>query len=316
MSIPAMSVVVIDRHGDLRETLGALLAQGTTAGVELVLVAADVEAARRAYPELAAFETVNVVAGAAAPTSSMAIAAGVRASRGAVVAYCEDHVFPEPGWVQARLDAHAAGAAVVGGTLRNANPATAVSWASFLQSFGPFAMPVAGGRSANLPWHQCSYRRDVLPLGSELEALLETEGLLHGDLLEAGHTLVLEAAAVAGHINPSRLSSHMIHAWVGGRVWGAGRARHARWSRARRACNALLCPWNALMALRLRMADVQRVMPSRRRSIAAAMAAGIAVHAVGEAIGVLLGHGGATILRTDLELNRRAHLADGDLPGR
>jgi hypothetical protein len=308
-----MSVVLIDLHGDLRDSLCALRAQGPTAQLEIVLVAPDAEAARERYPELAGFNAVSVVASGAASTTSMALAVGVRAAGAAVVAYCEDHVFAEPGWAQARLAAHAAGAAVVGGTLRNANPATAVSWAGYLQNFGPFAMPVAGGRSASLPWHQCSYRRDVLPLGQELEALLETEGLLHADLLRDGHTLVLESAAVAGHLNPSRLRSYLAHAWLGGRVWGAGRARHEGWSRVRRAAHALLFGRTAVRELRMRLADVQRVIPSRGPSVAVLLAAGIAVHAAGEAMGVLLGDGGAAIRRTDVELNRRAHLTAEDL---
>jgi hypothetical protein len=313
VSAPEMSVVLIDLHGDLRDSLRALRAQGPTEQLEIVLVAPDAEAARGRYPELAGFKTVRFVASGASPTTSMALAVGVRAAQGEVVAYCEDHVFPEPGWAQARLAAHAAGAAVVGGTLRNANPATAASWACFLQAFGPFAMPVAGGRSASLPWHQCSYRHDVLPLGPELEALLENEGLLHADLLRAGHTLVVESAAVGGHLNPSRLRSLLAHAWLGGRVWGAGRARHEGWSRVRRAANALLFPRTALRELRMRLADVHRVIPRRGRSVAVLLAAGVLVHAAGEAMGVLFGDGGATIRRTDVELNRRAHLTAGDL---
>jgi len=222
--------------------------KGPTDQLEIVLVAPDVDAARHRYPELAACDLVTLVASGASPTTSMALARGVRTARGAVVAYCEDHAFPEPGWVQARLAAHAAGAAVVGGTLRNANPATVVSWASHLQSVGPFAMPVAGGRSAILPWHRCSYSRDVLPLGPGLEDLLENEGLLHADLVRAGHTLVLESAAVAHHLNPSRLRSLLVHAWVGGRVWGAGRAstgagRSASAQHERR-CSRSRPPWS------------------------------------------------------------------------
>ncbi len=307
--------MLIDLHGDLRKSLRALRAQGPPEQLEVVLVTPAAEAARRVYPELASFDSVTLVDSGPAPTTSKAMAAGFRAARGAVVAYCEDHVLPEPGWAQARLAAHAMGAAVVGGTLRNANPDTAASWASYLQSFGPFAMPVAGGRSASLPWHQCSYRRDVLALGPELEGLLENEGLLHSDLLKAGHALVLESAAVAGHLNPSRLSSWLAHAWIGGRVWGAGRARHERWSRLRCAVHALLFPRTAIRELHARLADVQRVLPPHAWSVTALMATSILVHAIGEAIGVMLGEGDATMRRTDIELNRRAHLTAQDLQG-
>jgi hypothetical protein len=307
-----MSVVLVDVHGDLRESLRALRTQGPPEQLEIVLVAPDAEAAGRRYPELTDFGAVRVVPSGPSPTTSTALAVGMRAARAPVVAYCEDHVFPEPGWVEARLAAHAAGAVVVGSTLRNANPAKAVSWAVFLQSFGPFAMPVAGGRSANLPWHQCSYRRDVLPLGPELEALLENEGLLHADLRGAGHTLVLESAAVAGHLNPSRLRSLVTFAWHGGRVWGAGRAAHEGWSRPRRAAHASLFPYTALRELRLRLADVHRVRPIRRRSVVFLLGLGIVIHAAGEATGVLFGSRRAAMRLTDIELNRRAHLIAGD----
>jgi Glycosyl transferase family 2 len=312
LSVPEMSVVLIDLHGDLGNSLRALRAQGPPEQLEVVLVTPAAEAVGRMYPELAGFNSVRLVDSGSAPTTSRAMAAGFRAAQGAIVAYCEDHVFPESGWAQARLAAHAAGAAVVGGALRNGNPETAASWAAYLQSFGPFAMPVAGGRSKDLPWHQCSYRRGALPLGPELEDLLENEGLLHSDLLKAGHQLVVESAAVAGHLNPSRLSSLLTHAWLGGRVWGAGRARHERWSGLRCALHALLFPRTALRELRARRRDAERVIPSRARSVSVLMAAAILVHAMAEAIGVMLGEGAATMRLTDLELNRRAHLAARD----
>jgi hypothetical protein len=308
-----MSVVVIDTHGGLEETLRALHAQGLTERLEIVLVTPDAELTWGRYPELAAFESVKVCDLGASSTTSQALAVGVRAAQGAVVTYCEDHVFPEFGWADARLAAHADGAAVVGSALRNANPDTAVSWANYLQSFGPFAMPVAGGRSANLPWHQCSYRRDVLPLGPELEALLENEGLLHADLRRAGHSLVLESASVAGHLNASRLRSHLTLAWLGGRVWGAGRAGHEGWSRVRRAAHASLFLRSAVGELRSRLGDVHRVVPRGRRSVGLLLGVGTLVHAAGEAVGVLFGDGGATLRRADLELNRRAHLIARDL---
>jgi hypothetical protein len=250
---------------------------------------------------------------AASLTTSAAMAGGFRAARCEFVAYCEDHVLPEPGWVQARLAAHASGATVVGGTLRNANPATALSWAAYLQSFGPFAMPVAGGRSAQLPWHQCSYRRDVLPMGPELEPLLENEGLLHAELRRAGHVLVIESNAIAGHFNTSRPRSLLSHCWLGGRVWGAGRAQHEGWSWFQRTVNALLFPRNAMRATRSRLADVDRVVPARRHEVAVCLALGILVHAIGEAIGVLFGVGNALTERADLELNRRAHVTAAEL---
>ena len=71
-------------------------------------------------------------------------------------------------------------------------------------------------------------------------------------------------------------------------------------------------PGTAARELRQRRADVERVIPRRRRSVVILLAAGIVVHAAGEAVGLLRGDGGATIRRADVELNRRAHLIAGE----
>lgn len=306
-------MVVIDAAGQLTETLHMLREQAAADRLEIVVVTPDRARTEQRYPELTGFETVRMCELRSWSTTSEALARGVRAARGAVVAYCEDHVLPEPGWAAARLEAHARGAAAVGGVLRNANPGTTASWASFLQSFGPFAVPVAGGPSASLPWHQCSYRRDVLPPGPELEAVLENEGLLHADLRAAGHTLVLESGSVAGHLNPSRLRSWLGQAWLGGRVWGAGRAAHGGWSVRRRAVHAASFALIACVEFRGRQADARRVMSRPSRPVVLLLAFGILVHAAAEAVGVLFGDSGASSKRADIELNRRAHLAPGDL---
>ena len=44
-----------------------------------------------------------------------------------VVAFGEEHCFPEPGWAQALIDAHREDYAAVGPAMHNANPDTIVS---------------------------------------------------------------------------------------------------------------------------------------------------------------------------------------------
>ena len=304
-----MSLVLVDLHGSQGETLRALRAQGPPDQLEIVLVAPDPNLVAARYPELAEFGVLRTVSCDPSTTAGPAKAAGFRAARAPIVAYVEDHAFPEPGWVEAKLAAHTAGAAAVGTALRNANPATAASWAHLVQCFGPFVLPVAGGRSANLPWHQCSYRRELLPQGPELETLLESEGLLHAQLHRSGHTLVLERAAVAAHVGTSRVRALVSSAWHGGRVWGAQRAQYEGWSRARRAAHAALFPHTIQRELRRRLADVERIIPSRRRTVVPLMGLAIVVQSVGEAVGVLFGARQAVIKYTDLELNRRAYLS-------
>ena len=310
-----ISVIIIDLYGDLGTSVRALAAQTRTDEIELVVITPDGDPApvRARYPELERFRECRFAAAGAIASGAALLAIGMRAARAPVVAYCEDHVFPEADWVAARLAAHDAGATVVGSVLRNANPESPVSWAVLLHDFGPFVAPVAGGPAHELPWHQCSYLRDALPLGPELPKLLENEGLLHADLRKAGHELVLESACVARHLNPSRWTSLVSASWQGGLIWGAGRASHERWSVRRRAYQLLLTPHTIARQLRSRLADLRRVVPERRRSILPGLALSITVHAVGEAVGLLIGAGDAELRRTDIELNRRSHLRTSEL---
>ena len=305
---------MIDLAGQLAESMRALRDQGPPEQIELVLVGDDGDAAsaRWRYPELDAFGSWTCVSSGAAVTSGAVIAAGMRAATAPILSFCEDHVLPERGWVRSRLEAHAAGAVVVGGVLRNANPDHAVSWATFLRAFGPFVAPVAGGRTVELPWHQCSYRREVLPLGPELDDLLDNEGLLHADLAARGDVLVLEGSCVASHLNPSTRRALISSSWAGGRVWGAGRAAHTRWSTRARVRQCVLVPHTIARELRSRLVDLERVCPERRRQVTPALAVATVIHALGEAAGVLFGVGTAGEILADVELNRHAHLRAGE----
>ena len=120
-------------------------------------------------------------------------AAGVRAARAPIVAFAEDHCFPEPAWARALLEAYAAGdIAAVGAVFRNANPGTLVSWCDFAIAYGPWIDPTPGGDQPFIAGHNSSYRRDVLlELGGRLDDLLESETVLHLELRARGKRVVV-----------------------------------------------------------------------------------------------------------------------------
>src|SRR5262245_39100136 len=59
--------------------------------------------------------------------------AGIRAARAPVVAYVEEHSFPEPTWAEALINAHDGPYAAVGSTIGNANPDTLCSWINMFE---------------------------------------------------------------------------------------------------------------------------------------------------------------------------------------
>ncbi len=128
-------------------------------------------------------------------------------------------------WAETLIAAHNKGHAAVGPLMRNANPATSISWAGIFLHYGCCIQPILSGMCTNLPWHNTSYKRALLlEYGSELASMLIVEGILFDDLRSRGHTLHLEPAAQTNHVNISLLSSWVRHAFWGGRLFGAMRA--------------------------------------------------------------------------------------------
>ena len=115
--LPAMSVVVItpDRFETISMVLRHAHAQSVKEELEVVIVAPTAEVIPLDAPTLQGFRTVRVVPfEAVASSTAAARAAGVRAARAPIVAFVEDHCFPQPGWAAALIAAHRKSCAAVG----------------------------------------------------------------------------------------------------------------------------------------------------------------------------------------------------------
>ncbi|HYP52919.1 MAG TPA: glycosyltransferase family A protein [Pyrinomonadaceae bacterium] len=315
--LPELSVILLtpDDFRTIRRTMRHLRAQTARERIEVVIVAPSRAGLGAAPEELEGFRRCVVVEVGEVSVVARAKAAGVWEARAPFVAFAEDHCFPAPGWAGSLIKAHREGWAAVGPAMRNANPRTMISWAGLLLHFGCCVEPAATGEAQSLPWHNTSYRRDLLtPYGDALASMLIVEGMLFDELKAAGHKLYFEQSAAAYHVNISRLSSWVTHAFWGGRLFGATRARQKRWTRRRRllyACAAPLIPplrlWRALGDIRrkgLQRELVPRVLP--------AMLAGLIPHAVGEAAGYALGVGSAERRYSYFEVARTRHVTDED----
>ncbi|MGH2957529.1 MAG: glycosyltransferase [Solirubrobacterales bacterium] len=307
-----LSVVTVTPDGlaALDRTLTALRAQSVSDRIELVVVAPG-ELPGEAE-SLRGFAATRRVAVGRIETLGRALAAGVRAATGPVVAYAEEHSYPEPGWAAALIERHRGPWAAVAWSLENANPERVTSWAHLLGDFGPAVAPVPAGESVGpLPWHHVSYKREeLLARGDRLEELLEAEGMLHRDLIGAGRHLYLEGAAASRHVNISRLRSHLRSHYHGGRGFGAARSRFDAWSPARRLAYALAFPLIPLVRLRRLLPDVRRarVRSGRRPGLIPMLCLGLTCDALGEAVGYLRGPGRSRQLRLSIELERERHL--------
>lgn len=245
-----------------------------------------------------------------------AIAAGFQRAHAPVVAYAEEHSYPFPAWAEALLLAHEKAWGAVGAAIVNANPGTIISWANLFTDFGPSVEPAIAGITSHLAWHHASYKRELLSgYGAEqLQSYLETEGLLHQALQDRGYQLYFEPAARSNHVNVSTTVSLIRCEFVGGRLFGAARARHNNWSIARRLLYILGSPLIPVLRLRRTLQEVRRAGQFDKLfpQILPSMVVALVAHCIGEIFGYALGPGDAAWQRVPCELNRCQFLRESE----
>jgi glycosyltransferase involved in cell wall biosynthesis len=313
-----MSVVVVtpDRYEVIRKTIRHLQAQSVRDQLEVVIVAPSADKLGLDESELKDFLQFRVVEVGAIRSTGGAIAAGMLQAQAPVVAYAEEHSYPFPGWAEALIEAHRQPWAAVGAILANANPGTMASWTSLFTDFGPWVEPAVPGVIRHLPWHHTAYKRAPLLAYDDLQlqAMLETEGILHRDLQAKGYQLYLEPAARANHVNVSSRRSLIRSEFFGGRLFGAARARYERWSVFRRLLYISGGPLIPLVRLRRTVRDIRR--SGRHRDllpgILPSLILGLTMHGLGEIMGYAFGAGEAVQRRVSFELNRCRHVAERD----
>ncbi len=311
---PALSSILVtpDDYAAIAKTMQHLSAQTIAEQIQLVIVAPRADRIHVPPEEKASFHSVTLVEITALGSLAVAKAAGVAAALAPVVAFNEDHSFPEPGWAAAMVDAHRRGFAGVAPQMKNGNPASALSWAAMFLHFGGAVEPENGFESSHpAASHNMSYTRAaLLEMGDRLSELMLAELFLHEALGARGHRFWVEPAAATRHINVSRVRPAILHAWYGGRMYGGLRRAFGAWPLVRRIVYA---GGSALIPL-LRLS---RVLPQLRRTrsgrtliprVLPAMAMILTVHAAGEAVGYLFGMGNTRNSYSDFETHRERHV--------
>jgi glycosyltransferase involved in cell wall biosynthesis len=312
-----MSVVLVtpDNYNTIRKTIKHLRAQTVRDKLEIVIVAPSVERLGLDDSELRDFLHFRVVEVGEIKLVARAKAIAVREALAPIVAFAEDHCYPDPDWAKALITAHVKGFASVGPAMGNANPNTMISWAGMFMHFGPYFEPTIVGLTDQLPWHNVSYKRRLLmDYGDKLASIMVIEGLLLDDLRAKGHQIYLEPAAKTNHVNISSLPSWVRHAFWGGRLYAAIRVQEKRLSPWRRLLYIFGAPIIPLVRLRRVIKEIQRA--SRQQElipgILPALISGLVPHAIGELTGYAFGLGNAEERYSHYEMLRINHITAQD----
>jgi hypothetical protein len=206
------------------------------------------------------------------------------------VALTENHCFPVSDWAERLLEGFDASISGVGPGVLNANPETPLSWSIFALGYADFAPTMPAETRQELPYHNSSYRTDVLTrLGNQLPELLADERRLFSELRESGAQLWFEPKAVTRHLNEAKwpLVSNITF-YFG---WRYAAARGESWPLWRRGVYAVAWPLLALpisrnLLRKLRTLKCTRTLKMRLVAHVWLMAL---FHAAGEAVGYVLG---------------------------
>lgn len=316
-SNPDLSAILVTprSYETIRKTADHLHAQSIRDRIEIVIGVPSAEGLEPDREKLSDFWGWQVVEVGDIDSLGPVQAACVRAARGPVVVYAEEHAYPAPGWAEALVRAHAGPWAAVGPLVMNANPESGVSWAALFLDFTEFVAPREPGPSETLASHQTSYKRDLLlPYGDRLGRFLENESTLQHDLVSRGHRLYHEPAARTRHVNVSRFWEFVGTQFVNCREFGANRAFLGGWNWRRRTIYVAGSPLIPIVrghriARQLRRSGLPRKTLLR---MLPPMLIGLGSAAAGELVGYVLGKGDASRRRLTFELERMSHVREGD----
>ncbi len=310
LAAPALSVILVTANPShiARRALDSLRAQTARDQMELVLIVPSLAEVGLNEADLADFRWRRIFEVGRLPRIAQARALAIRAARAPVVVLSEDHVFVEPGWAAALIEAHRGPWVAVAPLILSANPASALGEAGYLLSYAPWGTAWDGRPPRSLPLHDVAFKRAwLLGYGDSLAARLDWEGGLADDLLRRGGQFTLVPTARIYHHNLShrRSSARVIH--DAARVYGAARARRERWSWPRRWLYTLALPLIPVKRLADAWPVLQRTAypPLRRLQVLLALVWLVVAASVGEVVGYLADARGITYRIDAVELISR-----------
>ncbi|NIU86909.1 MAG: hypothetical protein GWN56_06320, partial [Nitrosopumilaceae archaeon] len=179
-SKPSISAILItiDSYKRIEKTVKYLCDQSVRDKIEIVIVASKLEDLHPDTTTLSLFHSYKFIELEIIDTGK-AMAEGYLNCSADIVAYCEEHSFPEPHWAETLINRHKEEWAAVGWAIKNYNPESLVSIASCYMDFGRCMHPVKAEARYRLASHHISYKKEVLEnFRDNLSELLENEAIM------------------------------------------------------------------------------------------------------------------------------------------
>jgi hypothetical protein len=151
-------------------------------------------------------------------------ARAVLRATGDIIAFLEDHVYPDPNWAVAFMRAHAQPFAGIGGAVENAVDRP-LWWAAYFCDLGQYQNPVPDGESRYASLVNSSYKRAALDDIRAFWVAKFNETVVHGALHAHGFKLALTSHAIVRQHREQlnmRLATREFYLW--GRSYASTRS--------------------------------------------------------------------------------------------
>lgn len=315
---PLMSVIITTGMGyeSIRTTIKYLRRQTVKESLEVIIISPAIEWAAAVEAEFRDFYGTILIEADLDTGLYDAWVTAVRRSSAPVVAFGENHAFPEPEWAEALIEAHKGPWAAVGCVIKNINPDSVNSWAQLYMTYGRYTEPVESGEINDLPGHNTSYKRSILTdYGDELRFMLIRTNIMHMDLRARGYRLYMENKAGTNHVNVSKTSSILFDLFCNGQLYTAALAHYKRWSISERILHSLLEPLIILKHFRGTLQSIRRAGQWNQLIPAALpiILAGLSAHLLGKLRGYVIGFGNAQQKTNSFEFYRFKHITEQDI---
>lgn len=315
---PLMTVIIttIGSYESIRTTIKYLREQTVKEHLEVIIISHQLVVPESDRAGFGDFYNVIIIDADLERDLYDAWVRAVHVSQAPIVAFGENHAFPEPQWAEALTEAHKGPWAGVGSVIRNANPGSANSRAQLYMTYGRWTGPIESGEVEDLPGHNSSYKRSILlEYGSELKHMLIRTNIMNMDLRRRGHRLYMENRAAVNHINVSRASSILPDLFYNGQLYTAALVHYEKWPVPKRLYHALLEPLIMLRHFQGTLQSLERDGQMKDLVPAALpiIAAGLTAHFFGKLNGYAVGFGNAQEKINSYEFDRFKHLKREDI---
>lgn len=226
----AMSVVVVGRDGydTLRPILTCLSEQTRAAALQIIALLPQDEEVDLGNDVLSEFGSFCPVVIGPIGNRGVAAAKALPHVSAPIVAFTENHCFPDPTWAEQLIEAHKThGCAGVAPAVLNANPEGELSWSAYATGYAQFDVHYDARFIDEMPLHNTSYKTEELQRrANRLEVLLADERRLQAEIRRDGGKFFFDPAIQTRHINEGTLSLGVRLNLINGRRYGTMRSKH------------------------------------------------------------------------------------------